>query len=153
MEISDLLRGVPQFASLSEADLEALAGAFVVQDYPDDHVFIREGHKGNTIYLVVEGTVRVTKRQGLKKRELRKMRPGDLFGLLAIVEDAPRRATCKATGPVKVGSLAHGSLLLLFNQAAPIASAFQLAVAAQLARDYRQVNQRLHRLLTAVIID
>ncbi len=138
-----MIRALPHFDALPEKDVDALAGAFDVRDYPDGSVFIREGDRGDTVFLLVDGTVQVTHDRGKARKELNRMRPGDLFGLVALVDDAPRSASCRALGPCKVGSLPKSVVSLLFNQKAPIAYAFQLALGTQLARDFRQLDRRV----------
>lgn len=144
MTVSELLAGNASFTSLSTSDREAVAGAMVPRDYPDNHVFFREGDRGHDVFFVVEGEVQVTGKGA--PEELNRLGPGALFGLLAIVDDEPRSATCRALGPVVVASLSRAAVSLLFNQAAPIACAFQRALGAQLAQDFRQLDRRLHEL-------
>jgi CRP/FNR family transcriptional regulator, cyclic AMP receptor protein len=147
MDVVDLLAKVPHFTALSRADREALAAALVIDDYPDGHVFIRQGEKRDGIFFVVEGEVAVTARKADGEQELNRMRAGDLFGLVARMDSAPRSATCRAAGPVRVGELPGTVASMLFNRTAPIAYAFQKALAMQLARDFRNLDRQLRSML------
>lgn len=144
--MSDLLvtlRKIPELAALTPADLDALAAALAVEEYPDGHTFIRQGERGTTIYLVLSGEVVVTDDRGNRRAEINRLGPGALFGLLALIDDEPRSASCSAAGPVRAASLPLASFALLFNAHAPIAYAIQAALAGQLTRDFRQLAERI----------
>jgi CRP/FNR family transcriptional regulator, cyclic AMP receptor protein len=147
VQIEQLLRKNPHFASLSDGDLDALVSALLVSDYDAGHVFVREGARGDDVHLVVAGEVAVTRVRAGGQHELNRMRAGDLFGLVALVDDSPRSATCTAAGHCTVASLPRSALLLLMNQQAELAYAFQHALGAQLARDFRNLSQRIRQQL------
>ena len=67
-------------------------------DLRDGHVLTREGRPGREFFVLVEGTVTVT-RNGQK---LANMAAGDWFGEIAILTHKPRTATVTATSPVRV---------------------------------------------------
>ena len=142
MELNEVLRQNPLTALLSDDDHAALAASLVPSMHPDGHVFIREGKRGDRLFLLLEGEVLVTrKRSGAQL--IKRLQPGELFGLSALVDNEPRSATCSAAGPVRVASLPQGAFSLLFNAHAPIADALLQAFAAQLASDFRNVNEQI----------
>ena len=142
MTARELLAKDAHFGELSADDLDALVAALDVRDYPDGHVFIREGSRGDPVFVVLDGDVEVARdRGGGVHHELNHMRAGDLFGLIALVGDVPRSATCRARGKCTVGTWAGPVAHLLFNQRAAVARSFQLALATQLARDFRQIEK------------
>lgn len=67
---------------------------------------IREGDPGHDVYLILEGTARATHGDGDGSAILTDMLPGQFFGELAILNDAPRTASVRATSPLKVASIA-----------------------------------------------
>jgi CRP-like cAMP-binding protein len=142
------LRAMPHFAELGGDDLAALVAALDVRDHPGGHVFIREGSHADPVFVVLAGAVDVVRERGDSSQRLNRMVEGDLFGLIALVDDAPRSATCRAAGPCTIGEWPGSVAKLLFNQRAAIARAFQLALARQLARDFRQIDQQVRARLT-----
>jgi CRP-like cAMP-binding protein len=95
---------------------------------------------------VLDGTVRVTLDRHGASEELNVLGPGEFFGLIALVDDAPRSANCIASGDVTVASLPESAFRLLFNTHAPVAFALQRALADQLARDFRNLDRRIRAL-------
>jgi CRP/FNR family cyclic AMP-dependent transcriptional regulator len=90
------LREFGQFADCSEHELEELAHHCEEVHVPEGWAFILEGTPGDTCYLVLAGTVRVS-RDGF---ELATVGPGDLVGEIAIIEQRSRTATCSAVTPL-----------------------------------------------------
>src|SRR4051794_13244717 len=93
MEPIEVLRSIHALSSLSPENLEVLLTAIQVEDYDDGHVFIREGKRGDTAFVVFDGEVVVTHERGGKTVELNRLGTGSFFGLLALVDDEPRSAT------------------------------------------------------------
>ena len=145
LTLQALLAGHPAFGRLPAEDREHLEKACVVQDLRDGHVLIREGESRDALYFLLEGqvAVKVQKPREATFATERLMGPGEILGLIAIVDRGPRSATCTARGPVKVATLGLEAVSLLTNTRAPISCAFQYALASQLARDARQLNESL----------
>jgi CRP-like cAMP-binding protein len=90
----ELLRTVPLFSELTEADLEALARLTSRRRYPKDGVVFFENEVGDTLFVVVEGRIKVTI-LGDDGREiiLSVLGPGEFFGEMALLDHEPRSAT------------------------------------------------------------
>ncbi|MEP7060483.1 MAG: cyclic nucleotide-binding domain-containing protein [Actinomycetota bacterium] len=70
-------------------------------------VVIREGDPGDRFYLIEDGAVAVT----AAGRHVADLGPGDFFGEIALLRDAPRNATVTAGGPVKLLVLERAEFL------------------------------------------
>ncbi len=93
-----LLQSVPLFAGCSNADLQRIAAIADELDLAEGATLIREGERGREFIIVVDGTVRVSR----KGRKLRELGAGDFIGEIALVADVPRTATVTATSPVRL---------------------------------------------------
>jgi putative peptide zinc metalloprotease protein len=98
-----LLRRNPLFATMDETEIDLLISRFSVEHYARGGVVIRQGDAGDTFYIVRSGHVEVTQRDERGVSEVvNQLDRGDYFGELALLHDAPRNATCRATVPTEV---------------------------------------------------
>ncbi len=141
------LAAVPAFSGLGPEDLDALGDAFTVRDVRDGCVVVAEGVRATFTFLVLSGDVQVSLRRGARRIVLNELGPGSLLGLVSFVDDWYRSATCTARGPVRLGQLSSGAVQTLCATRPSLALAVQTAVAEQLARDFRWLDQRVRRAL------
>lgn len=135
MLLKNFLKSQPIFVGLSDRDLDALAHAIEIREHPSQHTIIQEGRSGKELYLLIEGEVSVDKynsKNGQLER-INVLQPGELFGLLSLIDRLATSASCTSIGPVKVGVLQHNAFNLLAQASAPIAHGFQIATAKQLS--------------------
>jgi len=97
-----LLREVPMFARLAPEDLEKIAEIANEQLFSDQAFLCTEGEPGNALFILVSGKVVVIKKTGGQDAVLAERGVGDFVGEMAILESAPRSATLKAIGDVRV---------------------------------------------------
>jgi signal transduction histidine kinase len=103
------LRQVPLLADLSEEDLEQLYGMATTVSIPAGELVLREGDPGDSLFVVLDGQLEVTKRQGRQDVLLAVYKPGQFFGEMALLEQAPRSASVRTL---------RESRLLVISQAA-----------------------------------
>ncbi len=94
----DLLATVPLFSGCSKSELSEIASIADELDVREGTALIREGDRGREFLVVIEGTVKVTK----KGRKLRDLGPGSFVGEIALIADVPRTASVTATSPVRL---------------------------------------------------
>ncbi len=82
------------FAELAPADIQLIASHGVARRYPKGSVLINEGDESDSLYVILEGKVRVYLSDDSGKEViLRTQGPGEYFGELAIIDSAPRSAS------------------------------------------------------------
>lgn len=93
----DLLKQVPLFQGLTDAELKALATDFVRQELRPDEVLFYQGDAGHTLYVVETGKVRIFV-QGEDGQELSVTvcGKGDLVGEMSVIDELPRSASALA---------------------------------------------------------
>src|SRR5215210_3586168 len=91
----DELRQVPLLADLSEEDLEQLYKMAETVSIPAGQLVLREGDSGDSLYVVLDGELEVTKRQGDQDVLLALYKSGQFFGEMALLEQAPRSASVR----------------------------------------------------------
>jgi len=81
------------FRGLSSVALERVAGIAQVVTAPKDHVLFREGDAGGSIFLILEGKVRISRNvAGMGEEALAVLGPGAAFGEMALINEVPRSA-------------------------------------------------------------
>jgi len=93
MSATDVLRKVPLFSDLSEAELARFAEVTREREYPKNSVILFEDDPGDALYIVSTGQVKVVL-IGEDGREviLSVLGDGDFFGEMALIDDEPRSA-------------------------------------------------------------
>lgn len=95
--IESALAESPLFASLSGLELNAVVAFLERKRYARGEVVFKEGELGQEMYIVLAGRIGscVTQSDGTR-RKLYEFGLGRFFGEMAIIEGAPRSATCWA---------------------------------------------------------
>ena len=127
----ELLKKVPLFAGCSKAELRELALVADEIDLRVGRTLVREGRPGREFFVLIEGTVRVT-RNG---RKLAELGPGDWFGEIALLTNAARTATVTATTPIRVLVITDRAFRQLVERIPGIALKVLSSVGERLARD------------------
>jgi len=94
----ELLGRVPLFAGCTKKELGEIALIADELDLREGATLIVEGSRGTEFFVLIDGTVRVTRRG----RKLNDLGPGSHFGEIALISNVPRTATVVATSPVRV---------------------------------------------------
>ncbi len=87
---------------LSPEQIDALTERLTCEAFAEDVVVVQEGGRDRTLYLVLEGEAEAS-RGGVA---VARMLPGEYFGELGLLVEAPRAATVTATAPLLVATLA-----------------------------------------------
>ena len=143
----EVVRANRYLGPVPPAALDAVAHAFATSSHAAGHVFSREGERCDEIRLLLRGKVTASHKERLRDHAVGEYGPGELFGLVGSVAGVPQRITCTAAEKCEVATMRREAFLLLRQQSAPIAYAFQKALLAQLARDFRRTDARLRALL------
>jgi len=102
-----LLRTLPIFAPLDATRIEILARDLEPLTVEGGTAVVREGETGELFFVIASGEVDVT-RGGEHVAALGR---GDCFGEVALLQRAPRNATCTAVTPTQLYSLAREPFL------------------------------------------
>lgn len=65
-------------------------------------VLFHEGDRGEIMYLIREGKIKITKGRGDEEKVLAVLKEGDFFGEMAIIDGSPRSAGAVAVTPVSL---------------------------------------------------
>lgn len=79
--------------------------------FKDGETIIRQGEKGNCMYVVQSGQVEVVQTTDHGDQHLATLRPGDFFGEMSVFEKEVRSATVRSVGEAKVLKVDKRTLL------------------------------------------
>jgi len=131
------------FGMLATGALEDFKGITRQATYPGKAVIFQEGQSADEVYFLCEGQVKLFSKSPCGHTMIvRVVRPGDVLGLSAILNDAPHEVTAETLGPC---SLKHVDRRLFLHFVQSYAEAGYLA-ALMLAREYREVFLSTRRL-------
>jgi len=85
----EILARMPLFRALNDREILRLLQVVEVHPYKDADVVIREGDRGEELFIVLTGSVKVMR----SDIELARLKPGDHFGEMALIRNQPRSAT------------------------------------------------------------
>lgn len=93
----DKVRRIPFFTGFTDLELVRLLKICQTRKYQRAEPVFRQGEKGDRLYVLLSGEVDIVKRlENDKERLLATMKPGDVFGEMAIVDQEPRSADAVA---------------------------------------------------------
>lgn len=113
----EILKNIPFFSTLQEADLQQIAENVKMEYFPADHVIFNEGDAGDLMYVIKRGKVQVIRGQA----EIAQLEDGGFFGEMALVSDEPRNATVKTLTDLEVMTIAKDDFKNLMATNAGIA--------------------------------
>ena len=82
----------------STRQLRAVADISNVVEVPELTVLTRQGEPGDEFFIIIDGTALVT----LSMHKRHRLRPGEFFGEMSLLDGAPRSATVKAETDLRV---------------------------------------------------
>jgi CRP/FNR family transcriptional regulator, cyclic AMP receptor protein len=125
----DLLRSIPLFSNCSKRDLSSVSGIADEIDLSAGKELTREGKPGREFFVLVDGTADVLK----KNRKVATLKAGDFFGEIALVSNAPRTATVRASSPVRALVVTDRNFKRLLDEQPEIERKVLTALAERLA--------------------
>lgn len=143
MNIEVILKNIPLFAGLGEADLGALQAIAKVRESQRGELLFTDGERAEGFFVVLEGKVKVYKLSAEgKERILHIVHPGGTFAEAAIFGNGLYPACAEALVPGKLLFLPKDGFLGLLNGNSRIA----INMIAGLSKFLRQFAQQIEEL-------
>ena len=88
----------------------------VLEEFGPGEVIFNEGDPGRHVYVIKSGTVEVLAKGPDGSQEvINRQGPGDHFGELALLRDAPRTATIRTTSPAQIFKMSPSNFAALYT--------------------------------------
>jgi CRP/FNR family transcriptional regulator, cyclic AMP receptor protein len=127
------LAKVPIFSDLTPRELRRLLRSTEEYSYPEGAVFVKEGARSEQLFVILEGSARVIRRG----RTVARIRAGDFFGEISLLDGQPRTATVIAETPVRCLVLLRKEFEKIIAEMPSVAS----RVLRSLAMRFREMNR------------
>ena len=136
-----MLEIVPLFDGLSPEALAKIESRAVARNYPRNAVVISEGDEATSMFIIVSGSVKVyhTEADG-KETILNSQGPGQHFGELALVDDAPRSASVMTQEQSRLLVLSKAAFRECLEESPEVGYHLVQALARQVRRLTETVN-------------
>ncbi len=126
------------FPGIQAEEAVRLASTGRVCTYPPETILCHEDALETTFYIILEGEVLVTKHiNDAEARELKRLHPGDFFGEMALIHNAPRAATVKSVAPIAVLEIDKEAFDSMLERNSPVS----LAMVREVSRRLRENDQ------------
>ena len=138
----------PLFRNL---DLEERARILVIGEprcYREEQVIFREGEPGDGLFILISGSVRISKRSATGEEALAILEPGAFFGEMALIDFLPRAADAIANATTDVFFIPLPALRALLEDYPPLAMKVLYALCEVLTQRLRETNERFMSVFT-----
>lgn len=128
VDVAVLIRRTPFFAAFGEDTLALLSKSAELRELSPGVVVVHEGDPGQSLFIVVAGLLRVSKRSdGMDDRAVGQLAPGDVFGEMSLLTGAARSTSVTTTTPTMLVEISKEHLEpILTNHPSIIAELSQL---------------------------
>jgi len=157
----DLLKEIPIFADLTEDQLNEVIGIISRESFAKGSIIVREGERGDTMYILERGTVEVSKTLTLKitrhdlgrmEKTLIKLRGEEhpFFGEMALLESDERSATITAAEDSELLVIKREDFERLCEESPEIGYKLIRNISKVLCSRLRRANKDILKLTTAL---
>jgi CRP-like cAMP-binding protein len=133
--VLDALVTIPFFSGLDPEALESVASSMRTRRFRRGEVIFHIGDPGDALFVIVEGEVKISlPSETGEEAILATLRPGDVFGELALLDGAPRSASATALGATETVVLPRDRFRELIATEAGVRDALLASIAGELRR-------------------
>ncbi|HEY8713611.1 MAG TPA: cyclic nucleotide-binding domain-containing protein [Thermoanaerobaculia bacterium] len=130
---------------LSAAEMKLLATFSTEERFREGSMMFREGEKGDKLYIVLDGRVRISKFiPGVGEEALAVLDRGEFFGEMALIDDATRSADAKAhETDATVLSIDRATLNEILSMDPHASLQFLNLLCRMISRRLREINDKI----------
>ena len=144
----DLLKQAQIFAGLEQEELEAVAEICSELSFKFGHRIFKEGERGNRLYIVQEGEIRISREvPGSGEEALTVLKPGACFGEMAVFDRSERSTDAYANVDCKLVTITRADFEILVDFNRDLAYKVLWNVVRMLCERLRVTNDNLRSFL------
>ncbi|HJR40879.1 MAG TPA: cyclic nucleotide-binding domain-containing protein [Gemmatimonadaceae bacterium] len=144
----DLLRALPIFAVLDEDELVRVSELCEERVFAPGEYIFREGEPGTRLFVIVEGEVRISRDiPGAGEEALAVLKPGAVFGEMAVFDRSQRSTDAIAHGGARVFTISRAEFEMLLDLHRDIAYKVLWSMVRLLSERLRSTNDSLRSVM------
>lgn len=148
MQLPDSIKKSSLFAGLNKAESDLLAQALQEKSLAEGETVFLEQMPGESLYLVLEGTVKVSKMLAEGDEQiLAILGPEDIFGELALLDGGPRLATARIAEQARLAVLSRTNFDLLARKNPAMAFELLRNLSLNLVGQIRETQEEYRQML------
>jgi CRP/FNR family cyclic AMP-dependent transcriptional regulator len=140
--LAETLAGIPFFSGLDSTSLERVGAGMRMRRFRRGEVIFHQGDPGDALFIVMTGAIKIMLPSDTGDEAiLATLRPGDVFGELALLDGAPRSATATTLEATETLILPRDQFRELLATEPAIRDALLAAIAGELRRLTNHVEE------------
>lgn len=112
---TEYLDHVPIFAPLSDDETTQLARSSIRRVYAPGEMIVRKGQEGNSMFVIIRGSVKVQLPESGGSRTINQLGPNDFFGEMSLLTGEPRSANVVAEEETDVMQIRKAAVKPIFE--------------------------------------
>jgi CRP-like cAMP-binding protein len=135
-----ILKKIPVFADLNEAEHVAIINRIILNYFPVGFVFFREGDEANgSMFIIKRGIVKISRKDLFsgEDKEVSVLSNNDFFGEMALVTEAKRNATATAIAETEAFELRKDEFLKLMQTSPTMANKISTEFTAREKKNHK----------------
>ena len=147
---TDILTAIPLFEALAKDASDFIVKRLKTEAFASGEVIVRQGDLGDSLYIITNGMVKVTKRDKTgAAREIARFHAGDFFGEMSLLAEQPRSADITAVTDTTTLVLYKADLDRILQEYPTIAVHFSKILSKRL-REASQLNLAAKRPVSVI---
>ena len=144
-DLLNILKDVDIFKGLDDKSLEKILSISTIDEYSRGYRIFEDQSVGDDLYVLLDGEVliKIEKLQPDFDVNICKVEKGEIFGELALIDDAPRSATAECNGPAKLLTINGKKLRELMEKDYKIGYYISSNIAKTVCSRIRNTNSKL----------
>lgn len=142
-----LLRDMPIFGGVRDDALTLLLRCAPIIQTPKGDYFFREGEQALAMFVLEKGEVAILKTWKDRQYSLCRLKQGDCFGEMALIDLFPRSASVRADSDCTAIELSSATLYELYEADAEQFVLIQMNIAREISRRLRIADARLFQMI------
>lgn len=138
----EFLKQTSLFKDLTEEELVEIIVIGRQKAYKKDQVIFKEGDPGDCLYIIVDGSVRISKMRDSREEALAVLESKSFFGEMTLLDDNPRSAWAISHENSSLFVISAKDLFRLFERNRDIGYKFLWAFCSTLTSRLRMTNEK-----------